>query len=175
MTSKLLCSIVLVVCCLHLSNLVVSSNPYDHNVSLNPKVNVETDSETMGILYTDVPMSNLVRRCFQSIPLTYREKCLFESYERFIGSVYPLKSRCCTKWSQIECIEKYAYNAIYCDMHQRLAVSRFFNQIKSLNDNGSPECSIYRPIDEERQLWSSDLGRVPKCAVSSKEHLGKRV
>ena len=129
----------------------------------------ETDTTTMGVLYNEVPMSNLVRSCFKQIPLTYREKCLFQSFERFTGSVFPLKTRCCTKWHQIDCLEQYAFNSIYCDMHQRLAISRYFNQIKSTGADGSPECAVYRPIKEEQELWSSSLGRVAKCATSSKE------
>lgn len=132
---------------------------------------VDDTDDSLSILFTDLPMSNLVRACMASIPQRYREKCLMDSFERFAGSVFPLKSRCCTKWAQISCLEKYAYNSIYCNMHQRTAVGRYFKRVRSLNADGSPECTVYRPVEEERALWSSQLGRTPKCEVDvSNEH-----
>lgn len=126
----------------------------------------ETDAHTIGILYNDVGMSNLVRSCFQAIPLKYREDCLVSAFERFVGAVFPLKARCCTKWHQMDCLEKYTFNSLYCDMHQTQAVSRYFRTIRSLGAEGSPECATFRPVREEIALWSSDLGRVPKCATA---------
>lgn len=127
--------------------------------------------DALRILYSDVPMSSLVYQCFQNIPLRYRERCLFDSFERFAGSVFPGKSRCCTKWSQIKCLEEYAYNSLYCNLHERVAVSRHFKKVRSLDSDGSPECREYRPVDEEVQLWGSEAGRVPKCALGTKQEL----
>ncbi|OTF73993.1 hypothetical protein BLA29_003587 [Euroglyphus maynei] len=121
--------------------------------------------EMLMIWMIHVPMSNLVRKCFENIPLKYRERCLTESFEQYAGSVYPQKTRCCTKWAQIECLTTYTYNNIYCNMHQQQAVSRYFKQIQSTSADGSPECVDYRPIKEELRNWSSDLGRIPKCAA----------
>lgn len=131
------------------------------------KVNYLIDDidDSLSILFTDVPMSRLVRICFNNIPQKYREKCLLESFERFAASVFPMKSRCCTKWAQMSCIERYAYNSLYCDMHQRSAVSKYFAQVRSLKADGSPECTMYRPAEEEKKLWSSGLGRTPQCAL----------
>lgn len=127
--------------------------------------------DALRILYSDVPMSGLVYQCFRSIPQRYRERCLFESFERFAGSVFQGKSRCCTKWWQIRCLEEYAYNSLYCNLHERVAVSRHFKKVRSLDVDGSPECRDYRPVDEEVQLWGSEAGRVPKCALGTKQEL----
>lgn len=128
---------------------------------------VETSTETIGILNNDVSLSPLTRSCFKAVPLRYREKCLVDAVEKFTNSGYPMKRQCCTKWHQIDCIEKYVFNSIYCNTHQQLAVSRYFKSITSLDDGGSPECSLYRPVKEEMALWSSQLGRVAKCDSST--------
>ncbi|KAH9394060.1 hypothetical protein TYRP_021188 [Tyrophagus putrescentiae] len=129
------------------------------------------DHETtdLGILYAEhVPMSNLVRQCLAEIPFKHRERCLFEAYERFSGAPYPAKARCCTKWQQMECLERFAFNAAYCNGMQRQAVGRYFATVRSLKAEGSPECSAYRPVREETALWSSSLGRVAKCATDAR-------
>lgn len=127
---------------------------------------IDDTDDSRSVLYSEVPMSNLVSLCLASIPVRYRERCLVDSFERYAGSVFPLKARCCAKWAHIACLEQYAYNNAYCDMHQRVAVSRFFDQVKSTRADGSPECTSYRPIEEEEQLWSSKLGRIAKCKVN---------
>ncbi|XP_046910276.2 uncharacterized protein LOC124491640 [Dermatophagoides farinae] len=128
--------------------------------------NVDDLDDSRTIIFSQVPMNNLVRKCLENIPLKYRERCLRESFEQYAGSLYPQKTRCCTKWSQMECLTKYTYNTIYCDIHQQQNVHRYFNQIRSTSADGSPECVDYRPIEEEVRNWSSDLGRVPKCAAN---------
>ncbi|UXI20773.1 hypothetical protein NH340_JMT06716 [Sarcoptes scabiei] len=138
----------------------------DSEVEKITKYMIDDRDDSQTIIYSQVPMNNLVQTCFRNIPLKYRERCLTESFERYAGSVYPQKSRCCTKWSHIECMKQYTYNNIYCNVHQQTAVKRYFEQIRSLRSNGSPECADYRPIDEEQSYWSSDFGRMARCAES---------
>lgn len=132
---------------------------------------IDDTDDSLTIIYSKVPMNNLVKTCFQSIPLKYRERCLSSSFERYAGSVYVQKSRCCTKWQQMTCLEKYTYNNIYCNFHQQAAIKRYFDQIRSRNADGSPECPDYRPIEEERSLWSSSLGRRAKCSEEVEHEL----
>ncbi|XP_027199099.2 uncharacterized protein LOC113793289 [Dermatophagoides pteronyssinus] len=130
-----------------------------------PKELVDELDASREIIFSQVPMSNLVRKCLDNIPLKHRERCLTESFEQYATSLYPQKTRCCTKWSQIECLSKYTYNNIYCNVHQQEAIYRYFNQIRSTSADGSPECVDYRPVEEEMRNWSSELGRIPKCAA----------
>lgn len=156
--------------------LPASTSVVEENINKNDDKNgieylIDDTDDSMTIIYSKVPMNNLVKTCFQSIPLKYRERCLSSSFERYAGSVYVQKSRCCTKWQQMTCLEKYTYNNIYCNFHQQSAIKRYFDQIRSRSADGSPECPDYRPIEEERSLWSSSLGRRAKCSEEVEHEL----
>ncbi len=111
------------------------------------------------LLFVDKEMSSLTQKCLKNIPFSKFELCNRTSYEKYSGGFYPLRTQCCAKWANIECLEKFVFNNIYCDLHQRQAVDYYFKQIRE----NSPECKEYRPVAEEESHWTSKLGRIAKC------------
>ena len=132
----------------------------------------KVDYETFGILFSDEPITGLTRRCMLNVPEKHRKMCLTKSYGSYAESRYELKLRCCSKWAQIECLERYTYNSAYCNVLEQITIGRFFNKLRSLD--GTPECSQYRPVPEEKKKWSSSLGRIPSCAVPVKAEITNR-
>jgi len=111
------------------------------------------------LLFVEQEMSPLAQKCFKNIPFSKFEMCNKTSYDKYSGGFYPMRTQCCAKWANIECLETYTFNSIYCDLHQRQAVDYYFNTIRA----NSPQCKDYRPVAEEESHWTSRLGRIAKC------------
>src|SRR5260221_12367315 len=67
------------------------------------------------LLFVNQEMSALTQKCLKNILFSKFSLCNLTSYEKYSGGFYPLRTQCCAKWANIECLEKFVFNSIYCD------------------------------------------------------------
>ncbi|KAJ6223542.1 hypothetical protein RDWZM_002087 [Blomia tropicalis] len=98
-----------------------------------------------------VEMTRLVKSCFESIPDSYRMKCYQEAVSTFERTLYPNKRQCCSRWAHIDCLQKYVFNAIYCNQHQSAAVQRYLNELERVSLSPTGNCYTYPPLKYDRK------------------------
>lgn len=95
---------------------------------------------------TDITPSNLATTCLQTIPVAIRNSCQQEAVNKYTQTRYKQKRVCCTRWTHIECLKRYAFNSIYCNFHQQAAVHKYFQAILA---TASQECFLYPPAQPQ--------------------------
>jgi len=123
------------------------------------------------ILYIDrLPMDTprLVRSCFYSIPARYRQNCRDKSVALYTKSLYAAKRTCCTRWAEMDCMKKYLYNSIYCNINEQRTVARFFKTIQRISlANETGDCLNYPPVEMDSNPIFRHDGIQPRCSAKA--------
>lgn len=128
----------------------------------DPELRSELD--LMNSKPKDPQPTRLALSCFANIPEILRDSCRQEASETYRKTLYTNKKQCCTRWKQIKCLQKYVYNAIYCNAHQQQDVTKYFSDIyQFFLQKNIGECYNYPPIELDKpKLWKR-VGEKPRC------------